>query len=167
MEKKWNEQADGWRDEEMDVYDPKDLPERRKVIEDKRFTITNSNTSEVGYKVGGIRAFDTGATRDTNTNKLDYYRFNNALVDKVYAEYMHKHRKQSDGSLRSGDNWQNGWDKHTSMESMTRHVQDIKLHLTGYQKEATENLVDSICATIFNAKALLLEVLKESGRAHR
>ena len=54
-----------------------------------------------------IRQFDTGATRDTDQNKLDPEGFLSPMVMKCFFEYMHKNRKQSDGKLRASDNWQN------------------------------------------------------------
>lgn len=112
-----------------------------------------------------MRQFEGGATRSNNEGKLDYFRFNHPLVEKVFAEYMHKHRKQADGNVRDGNNWWKGWPKETSAESLMRHIKDIELHLANYPQEATEQLVDSICASIFNLKAMLLQVLREQGRA--
>ena len=53
-----------------------------------------------------MRTFDTGATRDSDNDKLDYEGFLSPLVLRRYAEYLHKHRKQSDGKIRTSDNWQ-------------------------------------------------------------
>ncbi len=57
---------------------------------------------------GPKRTFETGATRDTGDDKLKFDGFLSASVIKRYAEYMHKNRIQSDGSLRDPDNWQKG-----------------------------------------------------------
>src|SRR5262249_20215749 len=54
------------------------------------------------------RIFKTGATRDTDTGKLDYEGFLSPLVLKRYAEYMHQHRVMKDGAMRASDNWQRG-----------------------------------------------------------
>jgi len=39
----------------------------------------------------------------------DYEGFFNPLVIKKFAQYMHIHRKMSNGSYRDSDNWQNGF----------------------------------------------------------
>lgn len=150
-----------WNDEEGDVDNPSEHPERRvakqrAIIEDEK---------NLPLPAMRMRRFASGATRHIDINKLDYEAFNNPLVDKVYGEYMHSHRIQADGEVREGDNWQKGWDKEVSIKSLIRHINDIRLHQRGYSKETTETLINSICASIFNLKALLLQVLRESGRA--
>ena len=109
---------------------------------------------------GTIRTFEGGATRDTEQNKLDYEAFNSPLVDKCYATYLNKHRTQSDGSLRDGDNWQKLFgEKHTDvcMKSLCRHVVDVRLAHRGHASE--QPIVDSLCGIIFNAKAYLLKLM--------
>lgn len=167
---------ENWEDEEMDV-NPAETPERRaaaqrgfgtrgyKEIDTLQKEVIQPLQKDEHFQVP-IRKFDSGATRSNNEGKLDYFRFNHPLVEKVWAEYMHKHRKQENGELRDGNNWWKGWSKETSAESLIRHIKDIELHLAGYPHEATETLEDSICASIFNLKALLLQVLKEKGRAN-
>lgn len=68
-----------------------------------------------------IRTFDTGATRDTDEGKLDFEGFLSPLALERFAEYMNKHRQQSDGSLRDSDNWQKGIPVKQYMKSMWRH----------------------------------------------
>lgn len=109
-----------------------------------------------------IRKFDTGATRDTDQGKLDFEGFDSPLVNKRYAQYMHAHRLQADGSLRSADNWQKGIPKEAYVKSLIRHVEDVKLHWDGYGDEATDpELESALCAVMFNIKGLLFEILKE------
>ena len=69
-----------------------------------------------------MRAFETGATRDSNEDKLDYKGFLSMIAIKQFAEYMHSHRKQADGSMRASDNWRKGIPVSAYEESMTRHV---------------------------------------------
>jgi hypothetical protein len=109
--------------------------------------------------MGEIRRFETGATRDQDANKLNFEGFEAAIVRQRYAEYMHKHRQQSDGSLRAADNWQAGFPVQSCMESMARHFQDVCLEYDGYPSR--DGLEDALCAVIFNAKAYLLAVLRE------
>jgi hypothetical protein len=109
--------------------------------------------------MGEIRRFETGATRDQDANKLNFEGFEAAIVRQRYAEYMHGHRQQSDGSMRDADNWQKGFPITSCMESMARHFQDVCLEYDGYPSRG--GLEDALCAVIFNAKAYLLAVLRE------
>lgn len=108
--------------------------------------------------VANIRTFDTGATRDTDEGKHDIEAFFSPLVTKRRAEYMHIHRKQSDGTLRSGDNWQKGIPYQQSLKSLCRHIEDIKLLSRGY--EAREDIETAICAAMFNLESMLLTRLE-------
>ena len=73
-----------------------------------------------------MRKFNTGATRDVDNDKLDFEGFLSPTVLIRYAEYMHTHRKQSDGALRDSDNWQKGIPKEVYMKSMWRHFMDVR-----------------------------------------
>ena len=113
-------------------------------------------------KKGKVRDFGTGATRDTDENKLDYEGFNSPLVMERYAQYMNKHRVQSDGSLRDSDNWQNlfGPDHlDACMKSGYRHFMDWWKQHRGY--EGQDTLEESLCALLFNIQAYLFKILKE------
>ena len=57
-----------------------------------------------------MRTFDSGATRDDDKEKIDPEGFLSVPALEAYFAYMHKHRKQADGSLRASDNWQKGMD---------------------------------------------------------
>lgn len=115
---------------------------------------------------GGVREFATGATRDTNEDKLDYEGFFSPRVLRRYAEYLHKHRKQSDGTLRSSDNWQKGIPRDVYMKSLARHFFDVwEKHRTGKLFTASqEELEESLCGTIFNSMGYLFEELKEKDK---
>ena len=78
---------------------------------------------------------------------------------KRFAEYMNKHRKQSDGNLRDSDNWQKGIPKDAYIKSGYRHFFDWWMQHRGY--EGQDTLEESICALIFNAQGYLFEILKE------
>ena len=105
-----------------------------------------------------MRQFKTGATRNDDENKLDFEGFLSPLVLHRFAEYMHKHRIQSDGKLRSSDNWQKGIPKDTYMKSAWRHFHDWWMFHRGYK--GRENLEDALCALIFNTQGYLHEILK-------
>lgn len=109
-----------------------------------------------------IRTFATGANRDTDTNKLKYEGFISPLVEKRYAQYMHLHRKKKDGSLRDSDNWQKGIPIEVYVDSLVRHMQDVRLHHDEFSEEAIDpDIESSLCAVIFNASGYLFELLKK------
>lgn len=106
-----------------------------------------------------VRQFDSGATRNLDDGKFDYEGFLSPLVLERYAQYMHKHRHQADGTLRDSDNWQKGIPLPVYMKSGYRHFFD-------WWKEhrdipTADGLEDAICALIFNATGYLHERLKQ------
>ena len=108
-----------------------------------------------------IRKFKTGATRDTDDNKLDFEGFLSPIVLERFAKYMDKHRKQSDGSLRDSDNWQKGIPQDAYIKSAWRHFHDWWMEYRGYKSR--EGLEDALCALIFNVMGYLYEHLKEKA----
>jgi hypothetical protein len=105
-----------------------------------------------------MRTFDTGATRDTDEGKLCYEGFLSPLVLRRYAEYMHKNRRQPDGSVRRADNWQKGIPLTAYMDSAWRHFMAWwSLHRSA---PADEDLEDALCAMLFNVSGYLHETLK-------
>lgn len=114
---------------------------------------------------GTIRKFETGATRDTSKDKLDFEGFISPLVLRRYAQYLHKHRVQSDGTLRDSDNWQKGIPKKEYMKSKIRHGNATHLLFDGFQaydeKGNKVDMEESLCAELFNAMGYLFELLKE------
>jgi len=122
-----------------------------------------------------MREFDTGATRDEDDSKFDYEGILSPLTLRRYAEYMHKHRKQADGKVRSSDNWQKGIPFSAYMKSMWRHLVEL---WTEHRKNVIirdgeewnwndENYdndrEDILCAIIFNASGYLHELIKEKA----
>jgi hypothetical protein len=109
-----------------------------------------------------VRVFDTGATRDTDAGKLDYDGFLSPLVLRRFAQYMHKHRLQSDGTLRASDNWQKGIPREQYRKSAWRHFLDWweldrAQALTPAGEAARE---EAMCALLFNVMGSLRELLK-------
>ena len=101
------------------------------------------------------RTFSTGATRDTDADKLDFDGFLSAPVLRRFAEYMHKHRKMRDGSLRASDNWQKGIPREQYRKSAWRHFAEWwEMHRAG--KDTTE----AACALLFNLMGDTHEALK-------
>ena len=109
-----------------------------------------------------MRTFDTGATRDTDETKLDFDGFLSPLVIKRYAEYLNKHRVQSDGNVRDSGNWKKGIPQEVYMKSAWRHFMDVWTHTQGYPELVDESLEDAICAVIFNMSGLLYEIRKDA-----
>lgn len=135
-----------------------------------------------------MRTFETGATRDISKGKIHYYGFQHPLCDYSFGKYMLSHQKQADGNMREANNWWSGWDRKISLDSMSRHLEDLKLIHAGFYVykvritdletgETSEDTVVSIepkteeyyvlvteeeaCNAIrFNADAYKLEVLK-------
>ena len=106
-----------------------------------------------------MRKFETGATRDSNAEKLDYKGFLSPFALRRFAEYMHKHRRQADGSMRSSDNWKRGMPIDCYAESLLRHVQEFHLEYEHPAKDWSK-LDEIMCAILFNVQGWL----HESGR---
>lgn len=108
-----------------------------------------------------MRYFKSGATRDDDTEKLDYEGFLSPLVIERFAEYMQKHRKQKDGKYRTSDNWMKGLPKDAYIKSAFRHFMDWwKEHR---KLKTDEGLEDALCAVLFNTQGYLYEILKEKN----
>jgi hypothetical protein len=108
-----------------------------------------------------MRTFDTGATRDSDQGKLDYEGFLSPLVLRRYAEYMHKHRKQADGSLRDSDNWQTGMPREAYRKSLVRHFFEAWQQWRDPSPYHAGNprIQEILCAILFNVMGLLHELL--------
>ena len=99
-----------------------------------------------------MRRFDGGATRDTDTDKLDFEGFLAPRVLRAYAEYMHECRVQSDGALRASDNWQKGIPRSVYMQSMWRHFFEV---WEGHRAGAVSR--SALCGLLFNVMGYLFE----------
>ncbi len=112
-----------------------------------------------------MRKFETGATRNDDSQKNDYEGFLSPLVIEAFGNYMTSHRKQADGTIRTSDNWQKGIPKDVYIKSMWRHFLDVwKLH-RGYKVFSSEdghevNITEALCALLFNVQGNLHEELK-------
>lgn len=109
-----------------------------------------------------VREFPSGATRDTDNGKVDYEGFLSALVLPRFAEYMHSHRKQSDGKPRDSDNWQKGIPLDAYMKSLWRHLIEVwtSHRLDPERIYSYDDIQEALCAVIFNASGYLHEILK-------
>lgn len=111
---------------------------------------------------GEIRQFDTGATRDSDKEKLDFEGFLSPIVLEEFAKYMHKHRKQSNDELRQSDNWMKGIPKEEYMKSAHRHFMDWWMEHRGYKSR--EGLIDALMGLLFNVMGYSYELLKEKNK---
>ena len=111
---------------------------------------------------GNMRKFESGATRDGDEGKLDYEGFLSPLVVREFANYMHKHRFGPDGSIRESDNWQKGIPQEEYMKSMFRHFMEVWHYHRNRDDQDSEygNIVDSLCAMMFNVMGMMYEELK-------
>jgi hypothetical protein len=105
------------------------------------------------------RQFSTGATRDSDTEKVDYEGALSPLVLRRYAQYMLKHRHQPDGSLRADDNWQLGMPALTYRKSLWRHMVDFWMLARGWDVPGVD-VEEAVCGILFNASGWLHERLK-------
>jgi len=107
---------------------------------------------------GQMRLFPSGATRNVDQDRPDYEGFLHPLVIERFGAYMHKHRKQSDGTLRASDNWQKGIPVDAYMKSLLRHVVTLWKAHRGFGD--TEAMEEALCAILFNAQGYLYELMK-------
>jgi len=115
--------------------------------------------------VPSVRTFPTGATRNQDTGKLRYEGFFSPSVLRRRAQFMHKHRLQSDGQMREPDNWQRGMDLETYADSGIRHMVEFWLAHRGHPMTPAspndpQDIQEVICALMFNLEGYLHEVLK-------
>ena len=107
-----------------------------------------------------VRVFETGATRDTEEGKLDYVGFLSPWALQRFAEYMDFHAQMADGSRRSSDNWKRGFPQDVLVKSLLRHVMAVWMdHEYGLGIDQDEFESD-LCGVIFNAQALLHQLVK-------
>lgn len=123
---------------------------------------------------GVMRTFATGATRDTAEDKLDYEGFLSPLSLEAFAQYLHFHRIQSDGTPRDSDNWQRGIPQDTYMKSLWRHFVDLwkayrtatgwrfRTPITDVEVRAQRmGMIWALAALMFNVQGLMHELLRD------
>ena len=118
-----------------------------------------------------MRKFETGATRNVDLGRCDFDGYLSPLVLERFGEYMTKHRKQADGTLRDSDNWQKGIPRDQYAKSLIRHVVEFWLAHRGFEVQPAserdpQDVEDVLCAILFNAKGYLFELLKAKEEPH-
>lgn len=100
------------------------------------------------------REFKTGATRDSDTGKLEYSNFIHPLNDYSFAKYMQT-KQIIGGEYRKWDNWQKWIPFESLFESLVRHTEILKLLKKWYKVfEYKENWVVKL---VVNPKEILLK----------
>ena len=79
-----------------------------------------------------LRVFPSGAVRSSNNGKIEWLGVRHPLVEKSFGDYMKKHTKTEDGSIRSFRNWHMGWSEEVSIQSLIRHAEDLQAIHEGY-----------------------------------
>jgi hypothetical protein len=110
-----------------------------------------------------LRTFNSGATRDSDDDKLDFDGFLSPEALLAFAKYMHKHRIQADGTKRPGDNWKKGIPLEAYRKSMWRHFFDAwyGLHYRESSGASSAHLQDALCALLFNVQGALDLLIQE------
>lgn len=118
---------------------------------------------ERGTELPLVRTFETGATRSQDAERDDPEGYLSPLAIDRYCEYMTKHRKQPDGTIRASDNWQLGMSMRSYIKGLWRHVLHAWTRYRGFpvrDPKAAENAEEDFCAIIFNAQGALHELVK-------
>jgi hypothetical protein len=128
------------------------------------------NMRAENMRTENMRTFSTGATRDTEDGKLDFDGFLSPDAMLAFARYMHRHRRQSDGTLRAGDNWKKGIPLSAYRKSMWRHFFDV-WQMSQDLNEAADlikkgddliELEEALCALLFNVQGVLHDVARRN-----
>jgi len=106
----------------------------------------------------GMRAFETGATRNIDTSKLDFEGFYTPEVMEAFSVYMNFNRDLPLGGQRDGDNWQKGIPLPAYMKSGWRHFFDWWKYHRGH--ESREGLIWALTGLLFNVQGYLHETIK-------
>ena len=116
---------------------------------------------------GTLRTFESGATRDTAEGKLDFEGFLSPGVLHQFARYMNMNRLQSDGSLRTSDNWQKGISKSAYMKSAWRHFFEWwaahRLCMSDPNAQDSVGYMAAMCGLLFNVMGYMHEWLKTNS----
>lgn len=121
-------------------------------------------TSPYGGPFGNARstrAFDTGATRDVDHDKIDPEAAIAPIVLTLYCQYMKACQIMPDGSRRQDDNWQRGMPRESYMKSGARHF----LEWWQQHRAAEPNsykLVIALFGIMFNVQGYILELARKN-----
>lgn len=117
---------------------------------------------------GPQQGFATGATRSTDTDKIDYEGHLHPDVLAVFGEYMHAHRTQRDGHARASDNWQEGIPVYRYVKSLIRHAFEFWRMWRGTPVVNPDSgelfrFRDVLSAILFNTFGVIYELQRQRG----
>lgn len=112
-----------------------------------------------------MREFEGGATRDTEEGKIDPDGYLSPEVLREFFAYMQQHQTCADGTKRSSDNWKAGIPKEVYLKSLWRHFFSAWSIYRDRESHTTDEMIEALCAVMFNTMGLLHEVLKEQESA--
>jgi len=118
-------------------------------------------SGEAGKK---MERFNSGATRSNTDERNDPEGFMSALAIERYCEYMTKHRKQADGTIRDSDNWQKGMPFGRALKRMWRHLMHLWIRHRGFNPSdqyAAVDMEEDLCAIMFNTNVMLHQLVKK------
>ena len=110
-----------------------------------------------------MKKFESGATRSVEGGRPSYVRALSPIVLKMYVEYLGRHRKQADGTMRDWDNWKGGMPKARYLDGLGRHNMNVWLLMHGFSAEDNHGpvtLENSLYGVMFNSMGMLHELLK-------
>lgn len=105
-----------------------------------------------------MREFNTGATRNDNSNQLDLEAYIHPLLLTTFGKYMFKHAKQADGTMRAGDNWQKGMPISSYIESKVRHDTDVWLEFRDC--DSRDGIMEGLCGSFFNLQGIIVKLVQ-------
>ena len=108
------------------------------------------------------RVFDTGATRSPDNGRDDPEGFLSPIALERFCQYMTKHRRQADGTLRDSDNWQKGIPLDVYMKGMFRHFHHAWSRHRGFpvaDPMAAADIEEDLCAIWFGLQGYLHQLL--------
>jgi hypothetical protein len=95
-----------------------------------------------------VRTFETWATRDIDTGKLEYSDYINPLCDYSFANFM-KWKQYINWTIRAWNNWQKWIPNESLLSSLVRHTEIIKLLYQGYRVFETKDRNDVIDLKVY------------------
>lgn len=142
-------------------------------FEEDHLGVQRCDAPQVNQETALVRTFSGGATREADTDKLDFEGFFSPAVMYAFGFYMHQHQKQADGQMRASDNWQSGMPRAVLMKSFLRHAMELWFAhrngvlpptVNGRTERDPQDIEDVLCALMFNVQAYLHECLLDRDR---
>ena len=113
-----------------------------------------------------MRSFDSGATRDDDDGKPKYEGYFSPIVIRAFGEYMLRHQRQADGTMRDSDNWQGLFGtplehREICMDSLLRHTLDLWLEHDGFASR--DGIDEALGGIMFNVMSYWFALMLERG----